>query len=98
MTYSATGFSNPVRVIFSGIFRPIPVRDTRETVARHFLSAIRKDEIEIHLIDRLFGRPIIEYGRALANRLGRMHSGRVNAYAAYVLAALLVVLLIQALV
>lgn len=97
MTYSATGFSNPVRVIFSGIFRPIPVRDTRETVARHFLSAIRKDQIEIHLIDRLFGRPIIEYGRALANRLGRMHSGRVNAYAAYVLAALLVVLLIQAL-
>jgi len=30
--------------------------------------------------------------------LGRMHSGRVNAYAAYVLAALLVVLLIQTLV
>jgi len=98
MTYSATGFSNPVRVIFSGIFRPIPVRNTRETVARHFLSAIRRDQIEIHLIDRLFGRPIIAYGRSLANRLGRMHSGRVNAYAAYVLAALLIVLLIQALV
>jgi hydrogenase-4 component B len=97
MTYSATGFSNPVRVIFSGIFRPIPVRDTRETIARHFLSAIRKDQIEIHLIDRLFSRPVIHCGRSLANRLGRMHSGRVNAYAAYVLVTLLVVLLIQAL-
>jgi hydrogenase-4 component B len=97
MTYSATGFSNPVRVIFSGIFKPIPVRDAHETIASHFLSAIRKDELEIHLIDRLFSRPIIHNGRSLANRLGRMHSGRVNAYAAYVLAALLVVLLIQAL-
>jgi len=95
MTYSATGFSNPVRVIFSGIFRPIPVRDTRETIARHFLSAIRKDQIEIHLIDRLLSRPIIKYGRFLADRLGRMHSGRVNAYAAYVLVALLVLWLIQ---
>jgi hydrogenase-4 component B len=98
MTYSATGFSNPVRVIFSSIFKPIPVRDARETIASHFLSAIRKDEIEIHLIDRLFGRPIVQYGRSLAEQLARMHSGRVNAYAAYVLAALLVVLLIQTLV
>ena len=97
MTYSATGFSNPVRVIFRGIFRPVTVRDARETVANHFRSAIRKDQLEIHMIDRLFGKPIVHYGRRLAERLGRMHSGRVNAYAAYVLAALLAVLLIQGL-
>ncbi len=95
MTYSATGFSNPVRVIFSGIFRPMPVHNARETIHRHFLSAIKKEQKEPHLLDRLFGRPVILGGRYLANRFGRMHSGRVNAYAAYVLAALLVVLLIQ---
>lgn len=97
MTYSATGFSNPVRVIFSGIFRPIPVRDARETIARHFRSAIKKEEKEPHLLDRLFGTPIISGGRSLANRLGRMHSGRVNAYAAYVLGGMLLILLIQTL-
>lgn len=97
-TYSATGFSNPVRVIFNGIFRPIPVREARETIARHFLSAIKKEKKEPHLLDRLFGRPIILSGRWLANRLGRMHTGRVNAYAAYVLAGLILVLLIHFLV
>lgn len=98
MTYTATGFSNPVRVIFSGIFRPITVRDARETVANHFRSAIKKDQVEVHLIDRFFGRPIVHSGRYLSERLGRMHSGRVNAYAAYVLIALLVVLLVQGLI
>ena len=95
MTYSATGFSNPVRVIFSGIFRPVPVHNARETIHQHFLSAIKKEQKEPHLLDRLFGRPVILGSRYLANRFGRMHSGRVNMYAAYVLAALLIVLLIQ---
>jgi hydrogenase-4 component B len=42
MTYSATGFSNPVRVIFEAIFTPTAVEDTRDTVAQHFRSAIRR--------------------------------------------------------
>jgi hydrogenase-4 component B len=97
MTYSATGFSNPVRVIFSGIFRPILVHEGRKTIHSHFLDAIKREQKEPHLLDRLFGRPIILGGRYLANRLGGMHSGKVNAYAAYVLVTLLVVLLVQAL-
>jgi hydrogenase-4 component B len=40
MTYTATGFSNPVRVIFDAILRPAAVEDTRETVAEHFRTAI----------------------------------------------------------
>ncbi|HZQ75660.1 MAG TPA: proton-conducting transporter membrane subunit, partial [Burkholderiales bacterium] len=43
MTYTATGFSNPVRVIFDAIFRPTTVEDTRETVAEHFRNAIRRE-------------------------------------------------------
>ena len=43
MTYTATGFSNPVRVIFDAVFRPTTVEDTRETVAEHFRTAIRRD-------------------------------------------------------
>ena len=94
MTYTATGFSNPVRVIFNNIFRPIQVNDVRETINQHFRSAIKKKQKEPHLLDYLFGRPVILSARYLANRLGRMHSGRVNAYAAYVLISLLIVLLI----
>ncbi len=95
MTYTATGFSNPVRVIFNGIFRPTQVLNTREAIHRHFQSAIKREQMEVHLLDRLFGRPLIAGARALARWLGRMHSGRVNAYAAYVLGALLIVWFIQ---
>ncbi len=97
MTYTATGFSNPVRVIFNGIFRPIRIQDTREAIHQHFQSAIKREQIEPHLLDRWLGRPVIAGGRYLANRLGRMHTGRVNAYAAYVLATLLIVLILQVL-
>ena len=95
MTYTATGFSNPVRVIFSNIFRPIQVNNVRETINQHFRSAIKKEQKEPHFVDYLLGRPIINGAKYLANRLGRMHSGRVNAYAAYVLVSLLLVLLIR---
>ena len=42
LTYTATGFSNPVRVVFQAIFRPNIVEDTRQTVAVHFRTAIRR--------------------------------------------------------
>jgi hydrogenase-4 component B len=95
MTYTATGFSNPVRVIFNSVLRPVTIQDSKETIAQHFLDAIKKDRRDVHLVDRLLIRPVVFYGRGLAAWLARMHSGRVNAYAAYILVALLIVLLIM---
>jgi hydrogenase-4 component B len=95
MTYTATGFSNPVRVIFNSVLRPVTIQDSKETIAQHFLDAIKKDRREVHLVDRLLSRPVVFYGRGLALWLARMHSGRVNAYAAYILVTLLIVLLIM---
>src|SRR5580693_9761620 len=48
MTYTATGFSNPVRVIFDAVLRPIAVVDTRETVAEHFRMAIRRRQFRVY--------------------------------------------------
>jgi hydrogenase-4 component B len=94
MTYTATGFSNPVRVIFQAIFRPTIVEDTRETVAEHFRTAIRRQSEVVHIVDRL----VLEPGRALmlgiAYLLARMHHGQLNAYMAYALLSLLVILLL----
>ncbi len=95
MTYTATGFSNPVRVIFNNIFCPIQINNVKETINQHFRSAIKKEEKEPHLLDYIFGRPIINAVQYIANKLGRMHSGRVNAYAAYVIVSLLLVLFLQ---
>ncbi|HVA40172.1 MAG TPA: proton-conducting transporter membrane subunit, partial [Candidatus Binataceae bacterium] len=92
MTYTATGFSNPVRVIFDAIFRPTTVEDTRETVAQHFRMAIRREKERVHLVDRLVLQPFRSATLLLARSLAAMHHGRINAYTAYVLLALLLAL------
>jgi hydrogenase-4 component B len=92
MTYTATGFSNPVRVIFDAVFRPATVEDTRETVAEHFRTAIRRERAQVHLVDRLVFRPVQAATFTLARVLAAMHHGRINAYATYTFLALLIVL------
>lgn len=95
MTYTATGFSNPVRVVFQAIFRPSLVEDKKETVAEHFRTAIRNGRQEVHIIDRSFFRPVVRIADTMAALFGKMHTGSVNLYAAYVLITLVGVLLIQ---
>jgi hydrogenase-4 component B len=92
MTYTATGFSNPVRVIFHAIFRPTTVEDTRETVAEHFRNAIRREKERVHLVDKLVFQPVRSTTLALARTLAAMHHGRINAYVTYAFLVLLIVL------
>ena len=91
MTYTATGFSNPVRVIFDAIFRPTPVEDTSETVAEHFRMAIRREKERVHLVDRLVLQPVSFATLWFARCLAAMHRGRINTYVTYAFLALLIV-------
>jgi hydrogenase-4 component B len=95
MTYTATGFSNPVRVIFEAVFRPTMVEDTRETVAEHFRTAIRRERAEVHIVDRFVVRPVRAAAMGLARNLALMHHGRINAYIGYVLGVLLLAVLLN---
>ena len=94
MTYTATGFSNPVRVVFQAIFQPNITEDTRQTVAVHFRTAIHRQREETHIVDRVFLRPINAAVQGVAGFLAGMHHGRLNAYVTYVLAFLLLVLVL----
>jgi hydrogenase-4 component B len=94
MTYTGTGFSNPVRVIFEAIFQPTTVEDTRETVGKHFRAAIRRTRGENHVLDRLVLDPISDAALWMANGFARMHHGFLNAYVFYGLGALLAALLV----
>ncbi len=91
MTYTATGFSNPVRVVFDAVFRPTTVEDTRETVAEHFRTAIRREKERVHLVDKLVFHPVKSAALWLARALAAMHHGRINAYITYALLTLLIV-------
>jgi hydrogenase-4 component B len=94
VTYTATGFSNPVRVIFAALLHPAASEESTEAVAVHFRTAIRREYTEVHVIDRFVLQPPINILRSLAALVRRMQVGHVNAYAAYVLIALLFVLVI----
>ena len=94
MTYTATGFSNPVRVIFDAVFQPTTVEDTRQTVAEHFRIAIRREKEHVHLVERLVFQPTKVAAFWCAGVLAAMHHGRFNAYAAYALLSLLIVLVV----
>jgi hydrogenase-4 component B len=93
MTYTATGFSNPVRVIFAAVFRPMTFDEKKETIAEHFRTAIRNGRKEVHVMDRVVLQPLIKSLQAIATLLGRIHSGSVNVYAAYVFISLIIVLI-----
>jgi hydrogenase-4 component B len=93
MTYTATGFSNPVRVIFEAVFMPTTVEDTRETVAEHFRAAIRRTRQENHVLDRLILDPVAGAALWVSNGFARMHHGYLNAYVLYGLLALVGALL-----
>ena len=97
MTYTATGFSNPVRVIFDAVFRPTIAEDTKETVAEHFRVAILREREEVHIVDRLFLQPTKRAVVGLAHGFALMHHGRINAYIAYALLLLLLVLVLGSL-
>ncbi|MGB8112429.1 MAG: hypothetical protein WCF22_01570, partial [Candidatus Sulfotelmatobacter sp.] len=94
LTYTATGFSNPVRVIFAALLSPAASEESTEAVAVHFRTAIRREYTEVHVIDRFVLQPPIDILRNVAAYARRMHVGHVNAYAAYVLLAMLIVLLV----
>jgi hydrogenase-4 component B len=94
MTYTATGFSNPVRVVFQAIFRPNIIEDTRQTVSVHFRTAIHRRRDETHLVDRLFFHPVGDAVSWFARLLAGMHHGRLNAYVAYTLCFLVLILLL----
>ena len=94
LTYTATGFSNPVRVIFAALLTPAASEESTEAVVVHFRTAIRREYTEVHIIDRFVLQPPIDILCNLAAFARRMHVGHVNAYAAYVLVAMLIVLIV----
>lgn len=68
------------------------VEHTPDTVAAHFRTAIRRERNATHIVDRLILQPLKSRALGCARTLAEMHHGHINAYTAYVLAALIVTL------
>ncbi len=90
LTYNASAFANPVRVVFRSVLRPKVIEEPLESLPDHFRPTVRRSQAEIHIVDRLALRPVLAGIEGLAGILRRMHLGAVNVYASYVLGALLI--------
>lgn len=91
MTYTGTGFSNPVRVIFNAVFRPSR-QDERTTVHEHFRTAITRRREDVFVADRVVAQPAIRIATSAARAAAGLHHGRLPAYVGYALVTLLVAL------
>lgn len=91
MSYTATTFAAPVRVLFHAVFSPAVSRQEQRQGA--FLTAREHREIRMQLVERVLIRPLGDAAQRLAARLAQLHRGKVTAYAGYVLASLIVVML-----
>ncbi|MGH8154453.1 MAG: proton-conducting transporter membrane subunit [Rhodanobacteraceae bacterium] len=92
MAYTATTFSAPARVLFNAVFDPEVARQEQHQGA--FLTARQHREVRLQLVDRVLVRPLGDAAQRLARELAALHHGKVTAYAGYVLASLIVVMLI----
>jgi hydrogenase-4 component B len=97
MNYTATGFSNPVRVIFEAIFHPRSVENTRDTIHEHFRIAMTRRREDVFIADRVATNPLVSGVRAIAAFVARIHHGRLEGYVLYALGALTIVLVAMAL-
>lgn len=92
MQYTATGFSKPIRMIFSSIYRAGHEIEISEDVSPYFKPEIRYEvTMENVFEDRLY-RPAKEWVLAVARLGRRMQTGHIQSYLAYIFIILIILL------
>ncbi len=91
--YTATGFSKPIRMIFSALYRPRREIQADYEVSPYYPTAIHfESEIE-PTFEKHFYDPLQEWLLRVSRRMRWLQAGSVHAYLAYIFVALIVLLL-----
>src|SRR5574341_256401 len=94
MEYTATGFAQPIRQVFSTIYRPtVKVEKDMLEQSRYFAKRMR---FEVHIeptFQRYLYDPVVRMFNVLANRLRVVQAGSLHLYLAYIFLTLLALLL-----
>ena len=91
--YTATGFSKPIRMIFSALYRPRREIQAEFEVSPYYPTAIRfESEIE-PTFEKHFYDPFQDWLLRVSNRLRRVQAGSIHAYLAYIFVTLILLLL-----
>ena len=93
MEYTATAFANPFKRVFDFFYRPTRRLDIEfHPESRLFVERIEYENPTRSIFDDWLYRPALEFLRAGTRAVGTLQSGDANRYLAYILAALLLML------
>jgi len=95
MKYTALAYSNPLRLIFNGLYRSRHRLDALAPAARHLDGRIEYIQEVPEPLERELYRPIRQALDWSSRGAQRFQSGSVNHYVAYIFAIVLVVLLLR---
>jgi hydrogenase-4 component B len=93
MQYTATAFTNPIRVIFKKIF--LTKREIKVSYALkpYFINAIKYHAEITPFVDRYIYKPITDFINSFAGKVKHLQSGDLHLYLGYILATLILLLI-----
>lgn len=92
MQYTATGFSKPIRMIFSSIFRPSREIDVSEPMSSYFKPTIRVDLKTEAIFDTRVYQPLLNSLLAVLRVFRKIQTGHIQSYLAYIFVTLIILL------
>jgi hydrogenase-4 component B len=96
MTYTGLAYSNPIRMIFNGIYRSRASSEVIAAAARHREGKMTYQQEIPPPFEHMLYRPVLKMVEGLARRVRIIQSGNVNQYVAYIFVIVLIVLILRA--
>jgi len=94
MEYTATGFAQPIKQIFSTIYRPTVKLETEMLEESHYFAKRMRFETHIEpVFQKYLYDPIVQSLNAVADRLRVVQTGNLQLYLTYIFVVLLILLL-----
>jgi len=93
MEYTATGFSNPIRMIFKTLFRPRREVQREYDYSPYFAKTIRFESHVEEIFEKRIYRPLNRMVLRLSRRMRALQAGSIQAYLIYIFVTLLLLLL-----
>lgn len=94
MQYTATGFSKPLRIVFSILYRPGRKFEIEEGVSDYFPTSIKYKVWTVPIFEKYFYDPVLRLVRKFSTKtIYLVQTGSVHAYLVYIFIAVLALML-----
>ena len=96
MTYSELAYSNPIRIIFNGLFRSQSSTSATASAARHGEGQISYQQEVSPPFERFLYRPLLRAWGYITRSARIIQSGNINQYIFYIFLIVLIALILRA--